>query len=108
MARTESIAEVEISFEFSRHLGPRFIHGAVTLQFEGSKQYEFRSTASWPGGDNYEEAVRLAVEGTLKEIQGHLRSPGVLLKKIEWNEISSCQAGFERAARAATLAAFEV
>jgi hypothetical protein len=56
----------------------------------------------------HDDATRLVVEATLNEVQGHLLSPSVILKKIEWDEASSCQVGFEKAARAATLAAFEV
>jgi hypothetical protein len=31
-----------------------------------------------------------------------------VLTRIEWDEVASCQLGFERAAAAATRAAFEV
>lgn len=105
---TKSTGEVEIGFRYERHLGPRFIHGGVTLQFGGAGAYAFTSTANWPGSENYDEAIRLVVEATLREVQGHLRSPHVCLKEIEWDAVSSCQRGFENAARAATLAAFEV
>ena len=100
------IGQVEISFTFSRHLGPRFVHGAVTLQFDSLQKYSFSSSARWPEGENYDDAIRIAVEETLKNSQGHLESPAVLLKQIQWDEISSCEAGFKNAAKAATAAAF--
>ena len=108
MTTKKSIGEVEVSFSFARHVGPRFIHGAVTLQFDGSRGYSFKSDALWPTTDNYEDVVRIAIEEALQQVQGHLDSPAVTLKSIQWDEVSSCQSGFERAAWSATLAAFEV
>lgn len=108
MARNGKTGQVEIDFQYSRHLGPRFIQGAVTLQFDSLQPYKFTSTANWPTSANYDEVIRIVVEETLIEIQGHLHSPSVLLKNIKWNEIASCESGFQRAARIATLAAFDV
>lgn len=108
MKTSKSIGQVEVSFAFDRHVGPKFIQGAVTLQFDGTKAYSFKSEASWPNTDNYEDAVRKVIEETLLMVQGHMDSPKVILRSIQWHEVSSCQFGFERAARAATLAAFEV
>jgi len=99
---------IEVTLEFSRHMGPRYIHGAVTLQFDSHLPYAFVSTASWPAEDNYESAIREAVEEVLLERLGSLRMTRVLLKRIGWNEIDSCESGFRRAALAATKAAFEV
>jgi hypothetical protein len=109
VSHKKTIGEVEVQLKFARHMGPRFIHGAVTLQFSAGRAYSFSSNAHWPStNENYEQAIRLAIEETLAAIQGHLNTTSVVLKSIEWDEISSCQSGFERAARAATLAAFEV
>ena len=108
MSAAKSIGQVEVSFSFARHVGPRYVHGAVTLQFDGSRSYSFSSNASWPEGDNYEEAIRVAIEETLRTVQGHLNAPSVSLIGIEWNDVSSCQSGFESAAKAATRAVFEV
>jgi hypothetical protein len=108
MDASKPIGQLEVSFAFSRHLGPRHIHGAVTLQFDELKSYSFTSNVRWPEGDNYDEPVRLAIEETLREMQGHINSPSVLLKGIEWNETSSCQPAFVLAAKAATRAAFDV
>jgi hypothetical protein len=101
-------AQVEVSFEFSRHMGPRFVHGGVTLSFDADKPYAFVSEATWPTPDNYESTIREAVEVVLIERQGGLERTRVLLKRIMWHEIDSCESGFRQAARAATLAAFEV
>ena len=103
-----SIGQVEISFSFSRHVGPRYIHGAVTLEFDGLRPYSFVSQATWPAGDNYEAAVRRAVESALTDRLGALAHVAVTLKRIEFDSVNSSQVGFERAARAATLAAFDV
>ena len=100
--------QIEVSFEYARHLGPRFIHGAVSLSFDGLRPYGFVSAVQWPDGGNYESAVRKAVEIVLIERQGHLETTLVVLKKISWDEEASCEAGFARAATAAAKAAFEV
>ena len=93
---------------FSRYVGPRHVHGAVTLRFDSLQPYSFESKAIWPAGDNHEAAVRQAVEQVLLEKQGHLNTTCVTLARIEWDEVASCEAGFHGAARAAALAAFMV
>jgi hypothetical protein len=102
------IHETEVAFEFHRHVGPRFVHGAVTLRFESGPAYAFASRAQWPEGENHEEAVREAVEEVLLEKLGTLEGTSVLLSHIRWDPINSSESGFRRAARAATIAAFEV
>ena len=84
------------------------MHGGVTLRFDGSKPYSFTSLVTWPGAENYDEPVRLGVEDVLREKLGGLERVAVVLVSISWNEISSTSFGFNRAARAATLGAFEV
>jgi hypothetical protein len=108
MSNARAILGVEVSFEYSRHVGPRFIHGAVTLQFDGHLPYEFLSTAVWPTSDNYEAAIREAVEEVLRERLGGLEKTRVLLKRVGWDDVNSCEAGFRCAAEVATKAAFEV
>ena len=105
----KSPGQIEVTFEYARHLGPRFIHGAVSLSFDGLRPYGFVSEVRWPDGSNYENAVRKAVETVLLERQGHLETTLVVLKKISWDEAAaSCEAGFARAATAAAKAAFDV
>jgi len=99
--------EVEITFAFSRHLGPRFMHGGVTLQFHGASSFVFRSEASWPQ-DNYDEHVRRGVEEVLASQEGRERGVAVVLKSIAWDPVSSCAEGFRRAAAAATRASLQV
>jgi hypothetical protein len=106
--RTSIGSGIEVTLEFSRHLGPRYIHGAVTLQFDSHLPYAFVSTAVWPTSANYETAIREAVEEVLLERLGDLSKTRVLLKRVGWNEVDSCESGFRSAARAATKAAFEV
>ncbi|MGY3451799.1 hypothetical protein [Bradyrhizobium sp. USDA 4353] len=98
---------VEITFEYTRHVGPTIVHGGVTLQFESARPYGFESIASWPG-ENHEQTIRDTVERVLVELQGHLDTTRVILKRIEWHDMYSAQVGFARAAAAATRAAFEV
>lgn len=106
--RTGIEGGIEVTFEFSRHVGPRYIHGGVTLMFDAHLPYAFISTAVWPSADNYERAVKEAVEEVLIERLGNLEKVRVQLKGIKWDDISSCQEGFKRAAKAATREAFDV
>jgi hypothetical protein len=106
--RTGIVGGVEVTLEFSRHLGPRCIHGAVTLQFDSNLPYSFVSSAVWPASDNYETAIREAVEEVLLMCLGNLSKTRVVLKHVGWDEVNSCEAGFRSAARAATKAVFEV
>jgi len=106
--RTGIDGGIEVTLEFSRHLGPRYIHGAVTLQFDSHLPYAFVSSAVWPTSDNYETAIREAVEEVLLMRLGNLSKTRVVLKRVGWDDVNSCEAGFRRAARAATKVAFEV
>lgn len=100
--------QVVIAFEYARHLGPRFIHGAVRLQFDALQPYSFRSEAQWPSGDDCSSCVRQEVESVLIERLGSLSRVAVVLKSVSFDPISSSAEGFRRAARAATEAAFSV
>ena len=106
--RTGIDGGIEVTLEFMRHVGPRYIHGGVTLQFDSNLPYAFSSNAVWPTSDNYEVAIREAVENVLLERLGNLDKTRVLLKGVTWDEVNSCEAGFRRAALVATKAAFEV
>jgi hypothetical protein len=100
--------QVEITFEYARHLGPRFIHGAVQLQFDALQPYSFRSEAQWPSGDDYSSCIRQEVESVLVERLGSLLKVAVVLKSVSFDPLSSSVEGFRRAARVATEAAFSV
>jgi hypothetical protein len=80
----------------------------VTLRFDSTRPYAFDSQVRWPDANNYEEAIRESFEQTLREYQGHLDSTLVILVRIEWDAVNSCETGFRKAAAAATRAAFEV
>jgi hypothetical protein len=100
--------QVEVSFRFARLFGSRFVHGAVTLQFDASRPFSFISVVSWPAGGDYDTVVQDEVQATLQELQGHLDWNCVTLKAIEWDDVTSCASGFRQASRAATEAAFKV
>ena len=108
MSDAKRPGQVEITFRYSRHVGPRYVHGGLTLQFDSLQPYAFVSRAQWPGTDNYETSIREAVEQVLRERQGQMESTLVVLKHIEWDDVASCEIGFKRAAAAATHAAFEI
>lgn len=94
MHRANGPGQIEVTFEFARHVGPRFIHGAVTLSFDALRPYAFISKVTWPHTDNYEAAIREAVEQVLLEHQGHLKTTEVVLKRIGWDDVASCSEGF--------------
>ena len=106
--RTGIDGGVEVSFEFRRHVGGKYVHGAVGLQFDNHLPYEFVSVAVWPTSDNFENAVRESIEGVLMARLGNLDKTRVTLKSIGWDEMASCESGFRRAAKVATEAAFDV
>jgi hypothetical protein len=108
MTHAKHPGQVEITLRYSRHVGPKHVHGGLTLQFDSLQPYAFVSSAQWPSTDNYETSIREAVEQVLQERQGHTESTLVVLTHIEWDEVASCEVGFQRAAAAATRAAFEV
>jgi len=106
MSHAKRPGQVEISFKYSRHVGPTHIHGGLTLRFDSLQPYAFVSRAQWPSTDNYETSIREAVEQVLQERQGHIESTLVVLTHIEWDQVASCEIGFRRAAAAATRASF--
>lgn len=98
---------VTVAFEYSRPVGPRAVHGGVKLGFTPAKSFSFHSTATWPTSDDYTNVVEAAVREALAE-KGIADNAACTLIAVNWHEVNSCQKGFELAARAATLAAFEV
>jgi hypothetical protein len=108
MSDGKSPGQVKVTMCFSRHIGPTHVHGGLTLQFDSGRPYAFVSKVQWPGSDNYESAVREAVEEKLQSLQGSLDATLVVLTGIEWDEVASCALGFRKAAAAAVQAAFDV
>ena len=98
---------VTVHFEYRRIVGPRSIHGGVTLAFSPAEAFIFESAAVW-AADNYEAVVRRGVEEVLVRRVGSLPPLRVTLKAITWDEVNSCAVGFQNAARIAADAAWEV
>jgi hypothetical protein len=101
------LGEVTVSFEYRRHVGPRYVHGAVTLKFSPSRTFEFRSEAIWPPGEDYTSAIERAVREVLSA-RGVLHSTECTLCRVDWDDVASCESGFAAAGRGAALGAFEV
>jgi hypothetical protein len=97
---------VTVSFEYSRVVGPRIIHGALTLRFFEATSFEFFSSAVWPAED-LTVAVEDAVRAVLAE-RDSLNSTGCELVSVRWDNVNSCLSGFEEAARMAATSTFEV
>jgi hypothetical protein len=105
-SKEESTGQVEIDFAYRRHIGGRFMHGAVKLRFDGSRSYSFSSLVVWPEDANYESHVKAGVEEALLEKLGSLDKTEVQLISIDIEPVDSSLQGFKLAARAATLATF--
>jgi hypothetical protein len=99
--------EVTVPFEYRRHVGPRYVHGSVTLQFSSSTGFKFESRAVWPQTDDYRCVVEQAVREVLSS-RGVLDRTACTLVCVNWDGVASCESGFAAADRAATLAALEV
>jgi hypothetical protein len=92
--------------EIRRNVGPRGIHGGVTLEFAPATVFAFSSSANWPKGDDYDAYVEKAVREALAEI-GVTATLSCRLTAITWREVDSCAVGFMLAARHATFASFD-
>lgn len=79
-AYSKGPGQVEVSFRFARCVGPRFVHGAVTLSFDASGLFAFTSEVKWPTSDNYDLVVMEEVQTILRELQGHREHTSVKLK----------------------------
>ena len=108
MVEVKRPGQVEISIRYLRHVGPKDVHGGLTLRFDSLQPYAFESQVEWPAGDGYESAIRETVEERLRAFQGSLDATLVVLTHVEWDDVASCEVGFRRAAAAATRAAFEL
>ena len=102
-----SPSETEVSFAFRRHVGPRFVHGGVTLTFQASERFMFLSQVTWPD-EQLDDVVAQEVRAVLADVGPEHEAMLVVLKAIEWDEMNSSASGFTRAARAATLAALQL
>jgi hypothetical protein len=93
------------SFEYDKP-GPKRIHGGVSLQFEPADEFLFTSRAVWPEPSGEAAGMEAAIQRAVREVlNSHQTTRAVTLLAITWDDLASCQVGFERAARAATLRA---
>jgi hypothetical protein len=92
--------------ETHRNVGPRGVHGCVTLEFERALQFRFTSSVTWPEGDDYDLIVENAVRDALNQIESE-HTFACHLVSMRWHSIDSCQAGFVFASHHATYAALE-
>src|SRR5947209_17990637 len=92
---------VAASCEIHRNYGPKGVHGCVTLEFEPAAEFGFASSAKWPEGENYDAAVKGAVQEALASLsQGsHYLCR---LTHVSWHNVDSCSSGFALAAHHAT------
>jgi hypothetical protein len=104
-AKRKEAGQVEISFTYKRHIGPKYVYGSVKLQFDSLRPYSINSFARWPETDTYEKYAQEGVERALTELTGSLENTKVTLLRIDFDEASSAPFGFQSAAYVATYAA---
>ncbi len=95
---------VSATCESHRNVGPRGVHGCVTLEFEPASEFSFSSSANWPAGDNYDSIVEAAVRETMSEMR-LTRMYACRLTSIKWHDVDSCAKGFALVSRFAVFAA---
>ena len=107
-----STGQVLITFDYSRHIGPRFVQAGVTLSFDASHPYSFSSRAAWPPeyspSERYLAAVRATVEEVLQARLGSLANVRVVLESVSLHPVDSSLNALRTATRYATEAAFAV
>ena len=94
--------EVEVTYEYRRHLGPRFARAGVRLRFSSSHRFLYSSVAVWPARDQYDDVVRDGITDSLMTGRGTTDGVRVELLGITWDDVESSADAFRRAARAAT------
>jgi hypothetical protein len=90
--------------EIHRNVGPKGVHGCVTLSFYRANEFNLSSEANWPEGDDYSAAIQEAIQSTIAELKLPFEV-ACTIKSIRWHPIDSCENGFTAAARHATRAA---
>ena len=96
--------QIQISFQYLEHLGPRSVGAGVSLRLLPHDCYKFVSAADWPA-ESYSHAVEKGVREGLKE-SGFDPDMGinVLLEDINYDYIGSSEHSFYVAAKCAVMA----
>ncbi|MDQ3799246.1 MAG: hypothetical protein M3384_07345 [Acidobacteriota bacterium] len=100
--------QIQISFRYSQHLGPRFDAAGVTLRLETADSYKFADAAQWDFS-NYSGAVERGVREALIE-SGCDPESGihVTLQEIDYDYVNSSEFSFYIAARCAVKSRFMI
>ena len=85
----------------------RVIYGKVVISATPAGAFSFASEAVWPR-ESCEAPVRKGILDALEEAGlGAGFGAAFTLKEIDWHEVDSCEAGYHRAAKQATLEILE-
>ena len=100
--------QIQLSFRYSEHLGPRFEGAGVSLRLSTHDRYEFLSIVRWPE-DDYSVAVERGAREGMRE-SGYDPDLGVrvLLEDVEYDPVTSSERSFYYAAKCATKARAEI
>jgi hypothetical protein len=95
--------QIKISFQFSEHVGPRFIAAGLTMRLEYADDYKFVSNAVWES-DDYTEAVdRGVLDGLIESKIDPELGIHVTLLQINFDPIDSSWMSFYAAAKSVVL-----
>ncbi len=99
---------IEVQYRFRRHVGPRYVHGDVVIDFATSESYRFASEVQWPS-DNWTAAVeRGAIDGLREAGYDPDQGVQITLREVQVQEVDSCEAGFYKAAKCAARSCREL
>ena len=93
------LGQIKISFQFSEHVGPRFIAAGLTMRLEYADDYKFVSNAVWESEDYTEAVERGVLDGLIEsEIDPEL-GIHITLLQVDFDPIDSSWMAFYAAAK---------
>ncbi len=94
---------IKISFQFSEHVGARFIAAGLTLRLEYADDYKFVSNAVWESEDYTKAVERGVFDGLIEsEINPEL-GIHITLLQVAFHPIDSSEMAFYAAAKSVVL-----
>jgi hypothetical protein len=97
------LGQIKISFQFSEHVGPRFITAGLTVKLEYADDFKFVSNVVWES-DDYTEAIERGIfDGLIEsEIDPEL-GIHITLLQVDVDPIDSSEMAFYAAAKSIVL-----
>ena len=93
--------QIQISFRYSEHLGPRFDVAGVTLRLEYADDYKFLSTAHWDYDDYTDTVERGVIDGLIESGVDPDLGIHITLQEVDFDYVNSSMRTFYTAAKCA-------